>query len=239
MKAEKSSEGIQRKLTMIFLVYLLVVFIGFIATWQGITHQNILWEKIGNSAITATVGIANIIMVYFIAQQAIANSEMVKQMVKEATIMNENLIEMRKQRLNIEEFKNSLIGYLEYLRHRLRMSEYVALEPYPYLLREYRERIESNPSPAETGFIWRVSRFIEKFLEKHGFSMQDLREHNEFINKARDDRTSSQEKSELMEKSREKSQELLKIVNSVFGEVTSMSDTELEMEILQILEFKP
>ena len=106
LRTEKSFEGYQRTLTIVVVLYLSGIALGFSTTWYGINYNSELWEKLGNLLITATVGGATIIMVYFIALQAMATREMVeKEMIKETALMNESLIEMRKQRLNIEEYK--------------------------------------------------------------------------------------------------------------------------------------
>ena len=255
LRTEKSFEGYQRMLT-IFVLYLFVVFFGFLATWQGITHENTLWEKLGNLLITAAVGVATIIMAYFIALQAIATRdmvekasaqaqltyEMVKQMIEETALMNESLIEMRKQRLNIEEFKNSLITYLRnvigILKANSMSTNYTPVtDSYLYVLQGYhRGTTAKDLSPAELGLVWRISVFIKKFLESRGLSWQRFEEYNKLISKFKDSKTSQSEKPGLAMRIKETSKKLLETMESIFDEVEGMSDEKLEEEILKILE---
>ncbi|RLF80582.1 hypothetical protein DRN38_03820, partial [Thermococci archaeon] len=236
--------------------YLFAIALGFSATWYGINYNDILWEKLGNLLITAAVGGATIIMVYFIALQAIATREMVekasiqaqltyemvKQMIEETTLMNESLIEMRKQRLNIEEFKNSLITYLRniigILKANSMSTNYTPVtDPYLYVLQGYRRGSTAKDlSPAELGLVWRISVFIKKFLELCGLSWQRFEEYNKLISKFKDSKTSQSEKPGFAMRIKETSKELLKTVESIFDEVERMSDRELEEEILKILE---
>jgi len=192
-----------------------------------------------------------VVMVYFIALQTIATREMVKkasvqaqltyemvkQMIEETTLMNKSLIEMRKQRLNIEEYKNYLLEYLRYLVLRLEgnaTSGYQHVEePYSYIWKRYKNRVSTpSLSPAEEGFMRRVSKFIEKFLKVHGLEPQEIKKYNDLIaNYARG------KDSQLLETIRERSKELLEITKPIFQMVEEMSGKELEEEILKILEF--
>lgn len=238
-------------LTIFVLSYFFAVLLGFLATWYGITHNNILWEKLGNLLIIGTGTGVTIIMVYFVGLQTIATQvmvekasaqaqltyEMVKQMIKETTIMNESLIEMKKQRLNIEEFKNNLIEYLRYLVRVLRgnaTSGYENVEePYLFISRRYMKRTGVPClSPAEEGFIRRVSKFIEKFLGAHGLEPQEIKKYNNLISnygRGKD--------SQLLKTIRERSKELLETTKPIFQMVEEMSDKELEEEILRIFGF--
>ena len=54
--------------------------------------------------------LATIFMAIVIALQAMLTAIGVEETRKQAELMNESLVEMRKQRLNIEEFKNSRIS---------------------------------------------------------------------------------------------------------------------------------
>jgi len=157
-------------------------------------------------------------MAIVIALQAMLTAIGVKETRKQAELMNESLVEMRKQRLNIEEFKNSVITYLEDLIKVLAgmPDSYKEIkDPYSYLRDKYRARVGPNLSPAESGLIWRISRFIERFLEIHGFSLQELEELKKLGYRFNDYRTRGHEKPELARKIQEKSQELLKIAKSI------------------------
>jgi len=84
LRTEKSSKGDQRTLLAIVVVsYLSGIALGFLATWYGINYNSILWEKLGNLLITATVGGATIIMVYFVAHQAFLTRESIEEMRKQ------------------------------------------------------------------------------------------------------------------------------------------------------------
>lgn len=257
METEKNSEEstrFQKDFTKFFIAYLLFLLVGISVEGYGILHEGMLLEKLGNLIITAiSVGVT-VTMVYFIAVQTMATRDMVKkasiqarltyetvaQMMREIDIMNESLIEMKKQRLNIEEFKNSLVGYLQYLIGVLTANcignRAQIQEPYPYLRERYHRRIKVDFSPAEEGLIWRISVFIEKFLEAYGFSLQEVKELNKVVSKFNDHRTPREEKPVLANIIKEKSQDLLKIAKSIFDETETMGDKKLEEEILKILE---
>ncbi|WP_456328392.1 hypothetical protein [Archaeoglobus sp.] len=260
MSAEKSSKDdtrFQKALPILFLSYLFILLIGFFVTLDGIMHIKVLPEKAGNLIITTVSVGVTVIMVYFIALQTIATRdmvkktsaqaqltyEMVKQMIKETALMNESLLEMKKQRLNIEEFKNSLIDYVRYLSgtlkaNSMRSGNYEPLfSPYLYLSREYHLGSTTRYlPPSYQGLILRISRVIEKFLEAHEFSLQEFKDYNKLISKFKDSKTPRHEKPGLVRKIQKKSQELLKIAEDVFQEIEKMGDQKLEEEILRILE---
>jgi len=219
--AEKSSKeemSFKKMLAFFVMFYLSAVVMGFLAALYGITYENI-WEKVGKLLIMTT---------------SVAT---VKQMIEETTLMNKSLIEMRKQRLNIEEYKNYLLEYLRYLVLRLEgnaTSGYQHVEePYSYIWKRYKNRVSTpSLSPAEEGFMRRVSKFIEKFLKVHGLEPQEIKKYNDLIaNYARG------KDSQLLETIRERSKELLEITKPIFQMVEEMSGKELEEEILKILEF--
>jgi len=252
MDAKQSSEkdkNFENWLALLVRFYFIAIIFGFLTTVYGIISGNV-WEKLGNLMIMTTSVAITVIMVYFIALQTKATREMaektsaqvqlthdmVKQMVQETAIMNETLIEMKKQRLNIEEYKNYLIEYLRYLVLRLEgnaTSGYQNVEePYLFISKRYKDRIgTSSLSPAEEGFIRRVSRFIEKFLKAHGLEPQEIRKYNNLISDY------SRGNSQLLKTIRERPKELLEITKPIFQMVEEMSDKELEEEILRTLGF--
>jgi len=235
---------------------------AFVVMYAVIVGAGVIIESLqtgfrGKLLIDAAVGIATILMVGYIAlqtkatrdmaeeasKQAQLTYEMVKQMVEETALMNETLIEMRKQRLKIEEFKNALLAYLQDLigalsGNSIQSRNFVPVfSPYMYLSKEY--HLGSTTKylpPSSQGLILRISNFIEKFLEEYGLPTQALREYTELISKFKDSKTPDNEKIILAKKIQERSQELLKIAKSIFDEVERMSDRELEEEILKILE---
>ncbi|NJE85812.1 hypothetical protein E3E23_08260 [Thermococcus sp. CX2] len=207
----------------------LFVYIAIIGAWVGAKTQN-------DTTLQFILVIANILMAGVVAIQAMATAEATEQAKKQAELMNETLIEMRKQRLNIEEYKNYLVEYLRYLVLRLEgntTSGYQHVEePYLFISRRYKNRIgTSSLSPAEEGFIRRISRFIERFLEAHGLEPQEIKEYNGLISnygRGKD--------SQLLKTIRRRSEELLKIAEPIFQRVEEMGDKRLEEEILKILE---
>jgi len=250
-KSSKEDMRFQKGLPILFLSYLFVLLIGFFMALDGIINIKVLPEKAGNLIITTVSVGVTVTMVYFIALQTIATRdmvkkaaaqaqltyEMVKQMIEETALMNESLLEMKKQRLNIEEYKNYLLEYLRHLVLRLEgnaTSGYQHVEePYLFISRRYTNRIgTSSLSPAEEGFIRRVSKFIEKFLGSHGLEPQEIKKYNNLISnygRGKD--------SKLLETIRERSKELLEITKPIFQMIEEMSDKELEEEILRILGF--
>jgi len=183
--------------------------------------------------------LTTILMALFIAIQAMLTASAVEETKKQAELMNESLIEMRKQRLNIEEFKNSLIPYLRMVIRMLKANSTGAThttitDPHLYVYQGYLHRVK-DLSPAEEGLVWRISVFLKKFLELHGLSWQRFEEYNKLISKFKDSKTSQSEKLGLAMRIKEKSKELLETVQSIFDEVEKMSDKELEEEILKIL----
>ncbi|NJE41812.1 hypothetical protein [Thermococcus sp. GR6] len=207
----------------------LFVYIAIIGAWVGAKTQN-------DTTLQFILVIANILMAGVVAIQAMATAEATEQAKKQAKLMNETLIEMRKQRLNIEEYKNYLVEYLRYLVLRLEgntTSGYQHVEePYLFISKRYKDRIgTSSLSPAEEGFIRRVSRFLEKFLKAHGLEPQEIKEYNGLISNY-----GSGKDSQLLKTIRERSEELLKIAEPIFQRVEEIGDKRLEEEILKILE---
>lgn len=113
MRTEKSSKGDQRTLlTIVVVSYLSGIALGFLATWYGITYNSILWEKLGNLLITATVGGATIMMVYFIARQAFLTHESIEEMRedREAPLKREHTKRIQEKIVGplLEEIKNNI-----------------------------------------------------------------------------------------------------------------------------------
>ncbi|NJE47606.1 hypothetical protein E3E35_09395 [Thermococcus sp. GR7] len=104
-------------------------------------------------------------------------------------------------------------------------------EPYLFISKRYKDRIgTSSLSPAEDGFILRVSRFIEKFLKVHGLEPQKIQRYNDLISDY------GRGNSQLLKTIQRRSEELLKIAEPIFQRVEEMGDKRLEEEILKILE---
>lgn len=194
--------------------------VAFVAALGGILGEN-------NIVLSFVVAIANIVMAGVIALQAVS--------------MNESVLEMKKERMNIEEFKNSLIAYLRYIRGELKLNststKYRNIkEPYQYILERYHRRISNDLSPSEVGLVWRISVFIKRFLEVHGFSWQELDNYHDLIRRFKDSNTPRDEKPKLANEIREKSKELGKIVEDILHEIEEMGNQKFEEEILKILE---
>ncbi len=253
MDIKKSSEkdtNFENRLALFVRIYFIAITLGFLATVYGIISGN-MWEKLGNLLIMTTSVATTVIMVYFIALQTKATRDMakktsaqvqltydmVKQMVQETIIMNESLLEMKKQRLNIEEYKNYLIEYLRYLILRLEGNaaggyQHVE-EPYLFISKRYTNRVgTSSLSPSEEGFMRRISKFIEKFLGAHGLEPQEIKKYNNLI--SNHDRGKD---TQLLKTIRERSKELLETTKPIFQMVEEMSDKELEEEILRTFGF--
>jgi len=223
-----------KTIIMIFAIGMFVLVGGITAVVGAKTKDD--------TALQFALVMANIVMVSIIALQAIATAEAVEQAKKQAELMNQSLLEMKKQRLNIEEFKNSLMPYLRSviltLEANSKRKDYdIITDPYLYVLQGYRRGTRAKYlSPAEEGLVWRISVFIKKFLELRGLSWQRFEEYNKLVSKFKDSKTSQSEKPGLATRIKEKSKELLKTVESIFDEVEKMSNKELEEEILKILE---
>ena len=215
---------------------MLFVYIASIGAWIGV--------KIRNEAILQfTLVMANILMAGVVAIQALATAESTEQVKRQAELMNESLLEMKKQRLNLEEFKNGLLAYLQDLigtltGNSVQSRNFVPVfGPYMYLSKEYHlGSVTKYLPPSYRGLILRISNFIEKFLEEYGFPTQELREYGELISKFKNSKTPEEERAILAKKIQGKSQELLKIAKSIFDYVEEMGDKKLEEEILKILE---
>jgi len=248
--SKKEDKRFESRIGAFVIIYAVVVGVG-------VTIESLQTGFRGKLLIDAAVGIATILMVGYIAlqtkatrdmaekasKQAQLTYEMVKQMVKETALMNESLIEMKKQRLNLEEFKNALLAYLQDLigtltGNSVQSRNFVPVfGPYMYLVKEY--HLGSTTKylpPSYRGLILRISKVIEKFLKKYGFPTQELREYGELISKFKNSKTPEEERAILAKKIQGKSQELLKIAKSIFDYVEEMGDKKLEEEILKILE---
>ena len=224
------------KTGIVVLIIMLFVYIASIGAWIGV--------KIRNEAILQfTLVMANILMAGVVAIQALATAESTEQVKRQAELMNESLLEMKKQRLNLEEFKNGLLAYLQDLIGALTANSIQSrnFEPvfgsYMYLVKEY--HLGSTTKylpPSYRGLILRISKVIEKFLKKYGFPTQELREYGELISKFKNSKTPEEERLELARVIPEKSQELLDIVKRIYDGTEEMGDKKLEEEILKILE---
>ncbi|RLF83162.1 hypothetical protein DRN44_01855 [Thermococci archaeon] len=247
---KKEDKRFESRIGAFVIIYAVVVGVGVII-------ESLQTGFRGKLLIDATVGIATILMVGYIAlqtkatremaeeasKQAQLTYEMVKQMVKETALMNESLIEMKKQRLNIEEFKNALLAYLQDLigaltGNSVQSRNFVPVfSPYMYLSKEYHlGSVTKYLPPSYRGLILRISNFIEKFLEEYEFPTQELREYGELISKFKNSKTPEEERLELARVIPEKSQELLDIVKRIYDGIEEMGDKKLEEEILKILE---
>ncbi|MBC7108988.1 MAG: hypothetical protein H5T41_09455 [Methanomassiliicoccales archaeon] len=128
--------GNNLKTWVMILIVVLFVYIAGIGAWIG--------AKIRNEAILQfTLVMANILMAGVVAIQALATAESTEQVKRQAELMNESLLEMKKQRLNLEEFKNGLLAYLQDLIGALtansiqRRNFEPVFGPYLYLIKEF------------------------------------------------------------------------------------------------------
>ncbi|ASJ07209.1 hypothetical protein [Thermococcus pacificus] len=221
----------------------------------------ILWTGAGylfrdTLLVESALVVATIFMAGFVAYQAWATivmaqqaQEQVKQMIRQAqltqrsmeemqkqvAIMGETLMEMKKDRMRIEELKDSLVSYIQYLIKALNASSpnYVLVEkPYPYFYKRYRTRIGTSLSPSEEGWVWRISKFIERLLEKKGFSLDELEEYNGMIAKFKKPGTPREEKHRLAAELEKKSKEMRQIAEDIFHEIKEMGEYAFEREIM-------
>ena len=217
------------------------VAIGFVVAFVFLGLV-LIWVKGDNGLILqSSLAVANLVMAGVVALQAIATAESAEQVKRQAELMNESLLEMKKQRMNIEEFKNSLITYLRYVNGILTSNSTYASyhriqEPYQYLIDGYHKRIGANLSPSEVGLLWRISIFIRRFLEMRSFSWQELDKYHDLIHRLKDSSTPRDEKPKLANEIREKSKELGKIIENIIQEIEEMGNQKFEEEILRILE---
>ncbi|NJD99516.1 hypothetical protein E3E26_06925 [Thermococcus sp. LS1] len=223
-----NDRSIWAKVFSISLLVLTALFGGFVLRSYLISDVN---------GIQFAVAMANILVAIFVALQTMATREAVEQTSEQVKLTRQTLIEMKKQRMNIEFIKNSLIGYLkeEIMRELVNNSRanrnYKPLHNSLFFVKTNYQKRHGNQTlaPDELGMINKTASKIEKFLEKWGI---DIREYNSLISeyeqleRIRDTKNSMEKAKEI----REKSQELLEKVNRILD----MSDEELEEELLKL-----
>ncbi|MBO8175208.1 MAG: hypothetical protein H0Z18_08115 [Thermococcus sp.] len=163
---------------------------------------------------------------------------------EQAESIDKNILEMEKERIDIEEYKNSLRAYLEHIKDQLHENKEdpshieILSDPYYYLVQQYRKENPSEDlSSTERERVWKISEFIRKFLLEHGIPLdKEIATYNKLFYQFKDAQVPDSEKLLLRQLIMEKSQELFEEVSSILMEIKEMGHKKLEEEILRILE---
>lgn len=117
-------------------------------------------------------------MAGIIAVQAITTAEAAEQTKKQAELMNKSLIEMKKERMNIEYMKNEVIGYIKKLEDMLNdalhneVPIYYELPQYSNLTPETPETPGWAKSYQERGLEERLKRKIKRLLKEYDINLE-------------------------------------------------------------------
>ncbi|ACS33167.1 hypothetical protein [Thermococcus gammatolerans] len=166
--------NIIRSVTILMVV--VAVFIAGLAVLIGLnTREQMLLQSV--------LVMANVLMAAVVALQALATMDSVEQAKKQAELMNKSLMEMKKQRMNIEFMKNEIIGYISTIEASLRsnLQEHsngrAGYEVGSYLSLDYGRH---TLSLQEQGMNLRINKKIQKLIEQYNV---DLEKYNELIRK--------------------------------------------------------
>ncbi|MDI3475367.1 MAG: hypothetical protein PWQ79_1915 [Thermococcaceae archaeon] len=172
------------KVAVVIFGIVLFVFVGGSAALIGVGKQNPL-------TLQFTLAIANIVMAGVVALQAITTAEAAKQAKKQAELMNESLIEMKKERMNIEYIKNEVVGYIETFKRTLQSNLSNANHTQVWSeVPAYSPSISISGTTYDTfyqkiGFEKRISRKIDRLLSEYEIELEDYNSLVEEANRLR------------------------------------------------------
>lgn len=132
-----------RKVMIVMVIIMAFVLIAGFGALVGANTQNSILLQF-------TEVLANIVMAGIIAVQAITTAEAAEQTKKQAELMNKSLIEMKKERMNIEYMKNEVIGYIKKLEDMLNDALHNEVPIY-YELPQYSNLTPETPRRLQDG----------------------------------------------------------------------------------------
>lgn len=190
----------KRIITLVLVVFVGIATIGAVMSIQA---QSILMLQF-------LLVVANFVMAGVVAIQALATAESAEQVKRQAELMNKSLLEMKKDRMNMEYIKNEVVGYITALENML--SGFLREARPAYLELPIYSALDFDTSDwkgyQKRGLEERVKRKIQKLLEEYGINLEEYNSLAKEVNHLRREAIDALENEpELMESLQRISQE--------------------------------